>query len=123
MDSLLYNFYSKDSIQIVFVGFDTSQIRSNEVEIATKTCAKLWKVGGTGGKGIIVGISKFYRKIRIENGIAVQKLLSDEETKRIIDNGFIPEFKNNQYFKGTWSGLRLLIRTLEESLKSFKGKS
>ena len=118
LDSLLYDFYSKDSFQIVLIVFDTSQIGPDEVEIATKSCEKLWRVGGASGKGIVVGMSKLYRKIRIQNGVEVQKVLSDEETKRIIDNGFIPEFKTDQYFKGTWSGLQLLIRTLNENIKS-----
>lgn len=120
LDSLLYNCYSKDSIQIIFITFDTSQMAPDEIMEATKSFGKQWKVGGTSGKYIIVGISKFYRKIRIENGVEVQKVLSDEETKQIIENGFLPEFKNNQYFEGTWSGLQLLIRILDEDLKRFK---
>ena len=120
LDSLLYNCYSKDSIQIIFITFDTSQMAPDEIKEATKSFGKLWKVGGTSGKYIIVGISKFYRKIRIENGVEVQKVLSDEETKQIIENGFLPEFKNSQYFEGTWSGLQLLIRILDEDLKRFK---
>ncbi|MEO6836776.1 MAG: TPM domain-containing protein [Ginsengibacter sp.] len=120
LDSLLYNCYYKDSIQIILITFDTSQMGPGEITTATKSFGKLWKVGGNSRKDIIVGISKFYRKIRIENSVAVQKILSDEETKQIIDNGFIPQFKNDQYFEGTRSGLQLLIRTLEENLKSFK---
>lgn len=115
MDSLLYDFETKESIQIVVVTFDTTQIGPNEVDIATKSIEKGWKVGGDSSKGIVVGISKPYRKMRIQNGLEVQKFLSDEETKKILDNGFIPEFKNNEYFKGTWTGLKLLMNALKQS--------
>ena len=105
MDSLLYFFEIKDSIQIVVVTFDTSQIGPSEVDVATKAIRKGWKVGGDYDRGIVIGISKPYRKMKIENGLNIKKILADEETKRIVDNNFIPEFKKARYFSGTWSGL------------------
>lgn len=115
MDSLLYVFDIKDSIQIVVVTFDTSQIGPSEVDVATKSIQKFWKVGGNASRGIVIGISKPYRKMRIENGLGIQKFLTDAATKKIIDNNFIPEFKNGQYFKGTWSGLLQLIQVLKQN--------
>lgn len=120
LDSLLYNFEKKDSIQIILIAFDTSQIGLDEVDIATKAALYGWKVGGNSGKGIVVGISKPYRKMRIQIGTEVQKVLSDDETKKIIDNGFIPEFKKEQYFEGTWSGLQLLMGTLQREKEILK---
>ena len=115
MDSLLYAFEIEDSIQIVVVTFDTSQIGPSEVNVVTKLIQKGWKVGGDSSRGIVIGISKPYRTMRIENGLNIQKFLTDSATKKIIDNGFIPEFKNGQYFKGTWSGLLQLIQVLKQN--------
>lgn len=113
IDSLLYAFEIKDSIQIVVVTFDTSQIGSSEVDWLTKVILKGWHVGGNYSRGIVIGISKPYRKMRIQYGHGIQKYLTDAATQKIVDNDFLPEFKNGNYFKGTWSGLQQLIQVLK----------
>ena len=35
--------------------------------------------------GILIGISKGYRKIRIQNENGIEKIITDEETKSIIE--------------------------------------
>lgn len=43
--------------------------------------------------------------MRIQNGFGIEEVLSDAETKSIIDSSFIPEFKKGKYFKGTFEGV------------------
>jgi len=117
MDSLIYDFETKSSIQIVIVTFDSSTIKSSEIEHATAVIGNGWKVGGDSSKGVIVGISKAYKFMRIDNGKSIQKMLSDSKTKDIIDSAFIPEFKNGRYYEGTLAGLEALINELENAVK------
>jgi hypothetical protein len=34
--------------------------------------------------GVVIGISKISRKVSIENGIGIEKILSDQETKKFL---------------------------------------
>lgn len=76
--------------------------------------AQTWKIGkAEKDNGILIGISKGYRRIRIQNGNGIEKIITDEETKKIIENYFIPEFKKGEYYKGTLNGLREIINVLK----------
>jgi len=116
MDSLLYAFDTKTSVQLVLVTFDSLMAKSSEIDDVTTAIGNGWKVGGDSSKGSVIGISKTYRKMRIQNGKYIQKILSDSKTKEIIDSVFIPEFKKDHYFEGSISGLKALINTLQISL-------
>lgn len=116
MDSLMYEFEHKNSIQIVLVTFNSTMVKASEIEAATTAIGNGWKVGGDSSKGIVVGISKTYKFMRIENGKTIQRMLSDNKTKEIIDTVFIPEFKNDRYFEGTFAGIQALMIALENAL-------
>ncbi len=116
MDSLIYDFETKTSIQLVLVTFDSLMVNSSEIDDVTTAIGNWWKVGGDSSKGSVIGISKVYKKMRIQNGKYIQSILSDSKTKEIIDSTFIPEFKKGHYFEGTISGLRAFINTLQISL-------
>ena len=116
MDSIIYDFETKTSLQIVIVTFDSVMVNSSQVDEVTIAIGNGWKVGGVSSKGIVVGISKPFKKIRIQNGKYVHRILSDSKTKELIDSVFIPEFKNDRYFEGTLSGLNALKKALQHSL-------
>lgn len=116
MDSLIYDFETKTSIQLVVITFDSIRAKSNEIDELTETIGKGWRVGGDSSKGLVIGISKPYRRMRIQNGEYIQSILSDSETKEIIDLVFIPEFKNGHYYKGTLFGLKSIMITLKNNL-------
>lgn len=63
--------------------------------------------------GVLIAISKGYRQIRIQNGNGIEKIITDNETKEIIDNFFIPDFKKGNYYDGTLKGLVELINLLK----------
>jgi uncharacterized protein len=59
--------------------------------------------------GIVIGLSKGHRTIRISNGYGIEPILSDKETKKIIDEIIIPEFKNERYYEGIRKGILKII--------------
>jgi len=76
--------------------------------------AKTWGVGKKyKDNGILIAISKGYRQIRIQNGNGIEKIITDDETKEIIDKYFIPDFKKGKYYDGTLKGLIELIKLLK----------
>jgi len=76
--------------------------------------ANYWGVGQKDkNNGILIAIGKELRKIRIQNGFGIEKRLTDAETKRIIDEVMIPEFKNDKYFEGLKKGVEAIIQELK----------
>ena len=69
--------------------------------------------------GIVIAISKQFRQMRIQNGYGIVKRMSDEATKEIIEEYFIPEFKNGNYFEGTWNGIHAIISHVEKEKQPY----
>ena len=52
--------------------------------------------------------------IRIQNGLGIETIISNEETSSVIQDFFIPSFREGDYFKGTYLGISRLIQLYEE---------
>src|SRR5690606_35752456 len=69
--------------------------------------------------GIVIVISKQLRQMRIQNGYGMEKIMSDEASKKIIDEYFIPKFKSGNYFEGTRNGLNAIITHVEKEMQHY----
>ena len=117
LDSLIKNFEKTTTVQIVVITFDTTLTSSDSLDALTLRLGNHWGVGQKNkNNGVVIGISRGYRKMRIQNGYGMEKILSDAETKIIIDTVFIPHFRNGEYYEGTSNGLKILMATLVEKL-------
>ena len=117
LDSIIFDFKNKTSVQIAIVTLDTICTSKQKFEDLTLHIAKSWGVGEKNkNNGILIGISKGYRIIRIQNGLGIEEIITDLQTKEIIDNYFIPNFKKNEYFNGTSLGLKELMILLLENI-------
>ena len=118
LDSIIADFEQKTTIEICIVTFDTARIARENFEDFILQLHKAWGVGKKiKNNGIVIGISSGYRKMRISNGDGIEKLLDDSETKNIIDNDFIPFFRQANYYGGTLNGLKAIIAKLNEKIK------
>jgi len=118
LDSLIRDFEKRTTIQIAVVTFDTTMTTPDSLDALTLRIGKVWGVGQKGkNTGVVIGISKGYRQMRIQNGYGIEKVLTDAETKQIIDTAFIPSYREAEYFYGTFQGLRTLMETLEKRYK------
>jgi uncharacterized membrane protein YgcG len=55
---------------------------------------------------------KGLRKIRINNGFGIETKLTDTDTKKIMDDIILPEFKKGNYFEGTKNGVLALMQKI-----------
>lgn len=116
-DSIISKFEKETSIEISIVTIDTIKVSEENFEDLTLHIAKTWRIGKTGkDNGILIGICNGYRRIRIQNGNGIEKIITDEETKNIIEKYFIPEFRKSEYYNGTLSGLCELIKLLKSKI-------
>lgn len=118
LDSVISVFEKETTTQICIVTIDTVCTSEERFDNLALHIGKTWGVGQKEkDNGIVICISTGYRRIRISNGYGIEKILSDEKTKEIIDKYFIPKFKQGEYFQGTFDGLTALISTLREKAK------
>lgn len=118
LDSIINEFEKETAIEIAIITVDTMFVSKQKFEDFAFHIANMWGIGKKEvNNGILIAISREYRQMRIVNGYGIEKLITDNETKLIIDDYFIPDFKNGEYFKGTISGLSELTGVLKTKLK------
>lgn len=111
LDSIICKFEKETTNEIAIVTIDSSWTTKESFDSLTLAIARNWGVGKKDkNNGILIGISTGLRKIRIQNGYGIETILSDTETKKIIDEIIIPEFKNGNYFEGAKNGLLALMQ-------------
>ncbi|WP_265798298.1 TPM domain-containing protein [Pedobacter sp. MC2016-05] len=114
LDSTIVNFMEESSIQIAIVTVDSLMTSKKKFNDLALKIANQWGVGEkVKDNGILFAFSKLHRQIRIVNGYGIEKLISDRETKEIIENTIIPYFKKDDYYTGTFNGLSALIKLLK----------
>lgn len=114
LDSLIHDYERRTTIEIAVLTVDTSLTLPGNFDFFTLQTMNAWGVGKKGkNNGILIGISRSFRKIRIQDGGGIEKLLPNADVKKIIDDAFIPFFRKGQYYEGVVSGLRTLMQRLE----------
>ncbi|MEP7080229.1 MAG: TPM domain-containing protein, partial [Ginsengibacter sp.] len=99
------------SNEIAIVTIQKSWATKENFDSLVYVISKNWGIGKNDkNNGILIGICTELRAIRIQNGSGIAERLSDKETKRIIDEKIIPEFKKGNYFKGTKSAILALMQ-------------
>ncbi len=81
-----------------------------------------WGVGKEGvdnGLVFMIAAKGKNRHVAIQNGYGLEPVLTDALTRRIIEEYILPEFKQNNYFKGIDDGTSQIIKLLAGE---FKGK-
>lgn len=118
LDGKISLFERETTIQICIVTLDSLCVSAKKFDSLAMHIAKVWGVGVKGkNNGITIVICRDYHKMRICNGNGIKAILSDSQTKEIIDSNFTPNFEKDAYFDGTWNGLNALIAALEEASK------
>lgn len=109
-DSIISDFEFKTTNEIVIVTVDSSMTTIDKFDSLFLSIHNAWGVGKKDkDNGIVFGFSAGLRKIRINKGDGIAVKLSDKETKEIIDDIIIPEFKAGNYFEGTRKGLLAIM--------------
>jgi uncharacterized protein len=114
LDSLLGAYEKQTGIEIAVLTIKNDLDDSLALDDYTLQIFKNWGIGKADkDNGILIGIAPSLRRLRIQLGYGIEKILSDAETKQIIDSVIIPEFKQGNFFKGTKDG----ILGIEDKLK------
>ena len=119
LDSLIAEYEKRTTREITVITIPISATEKDRFDELTLLIANKWG-GGKKEKdnGILIGISKGHRTIRIQNGLGIEKLITDNQTKQIIDKIIIPNFKADDFYKGVFDGIQEIKQILDKGLKS-----
>lgn len=118
LDSIVENCWNKKIAEIAIITIDDRHTDNENFDQYVLKNLTAYSSGEYGkNNGIVIAISKKLRQMRIENGYGIEKILSNEATKKIIEEQFIPKFKEGQYFEGVLNGLSALVRDVEEAME------
>jgi uncharacterized protein len=114
LDSLVRAYEKKTTTEISIVSIPESATEKERFNELVLFMLNTWGVGKKDkNNGILIGISKGYRLIRISNGFGIEAHMTDEQTKHIIDEAFIPNFKHEAFYTGCFLGVEEIIKVLD----------
>jgi uncharacterized protein len=118
LNQKIYAFEKETSVEIAIVTIDTIVTSKDKVEDLSLHILETWGIGKAAkNNGVLILVSKGYRRIRVENGYGIEAVLTKEETAEIIQNNFLPSFRQGNYYQGIDNGLSEIIKILRIKMK------
>ena len=76
--------------------------------------ADAWKIGRKGvSDGILVVVAKSDRAMRLEIGYGLEGAIPDAMARRLVDEVFIPSFRDGNFYEGLDAGIDRMIKVVD----------
>ncbi len=112
LEQKLVAFEARKGSQLVVLLIPTS--KPEPIESFAIRVAERWKLGRKKiDDGAILIVAKNDRTVRIEVGYGLEGVLNDAMSKRIIEDGIIPRFRQEDFFGGIAAGVDQMIRVID----------
>lgn len=109
---IMFTHKIKDIVFCV-VTLDSSFVKPENFDEFTMELANYWGVGDRGkDNGIVICFSKGYRRLRIQNGKGIEKIISNAQTDSVMQFVIFPKFKAGDYFNGVSQGISALTEII-----------
>jgi uncharacterized protein len=116
LDSLISKYEKQTTVEFSVATIDSSMMGPIDFEPYTLLMMRTWGVGKKEkNNGVLIVIAPTLRRIRIRNGYGIEKILTNEQTKAIINETIIPYFKKAEFYQGTREGILAIISKLEKN--------
>ena len=113
LDSMLTAYEKETTVEIGVVTLHDKYAGIGNFDSLVTAIHNEWGVGKKEkNNGVLLAICMPLRKMRISTGRGIEKVLTDEEAKKIIEENMVPEFRNAKYFEGTRKGLVAVMNEL-----------
>lgn len=124
VDKLNYELHElEDSIGSQMVVLIIDSLGSESIEAYSLRTATEWGIGRKDfDDGILITLSMFDRKMRIEVGIGLERIIKDEIAAKIMREEMTPSFKEEKYFEGLLAAI-IQIKTLIYENRELIGQS
>ena len=116
LESKLIRYSDTTSTQIVVAIISSTE--GEEIKYLAAQWGEKWGIGQKGkDNGVLMLLAKDDKKIAIQVGKGAEPLLTDFQSKRIIERVIIPEFKKGDFYTGLDKGAEYVFRTLNGEFK------
>jgi uncharacterized protein len=117
LEAVLTDYETKTGSQIAVLLVKSTE--PEQIEQYSIRVADAWKLGRKGvDDGVLLLVAKdnpaALRRLRIEAGRGVQGVLTDAQSKRILQDVIAPHFKQNQYYDGLVAGIGAIATLLNQ---------
>lgn len=86
-------------------------LQETTIEEAAVTTFEKWKIGEKGkDNGVLILVAPNERKTRIEVGYGLEGTLTDALSKRIIDQYYVPAFREQRFTEGLLQGFDIIAQ-------------
>lgn len=116
LESKLVRYSDSTSTQIVVTIISSTE--GENINYLGANWGEKWGIGDdVKDNGVLIILAKDDRKIAISTGKGTEHLLTDFQSKRIIDRVITPEFKKGDYYSGLDLGADYIFKTLNGEFK------
>ena len=116
LENKLVRYSDTTSTQIVVAIINSTE--GENINYLAANWGEDWGIGDAEkDNGVLILLAKNDRKIAIQVGKGVEYLLTDFQSKRIIERVIIPEFKKGDFYGGLDKGSDSIFRTLQGEFK------
>jgi uncharacterized protein len=117
LESVLADYETRTGSQIAILTVKSTAPEAIEQYSIRVTDA--WKLGRKGvDDGVLLVVAKdnpaALRRLRIEAGRGVQGVLTDAQSKRVLQDVIAPHFRNNDYYGGLSAGVSAIATLLDK---------
>jgi len=117
LEAVLTDYEAKTGSQIAVLLVNSTE--PEQIEQYSIRVADAWKLGRKGvDDGVLLMVAKdnpaALRRLRIEAGRGVQGVLTDAQSKRILQDVIAPHFRQNQYYDGLVAGIGAIATLLNK---------
>lgn len=111
LEQKLIRYSDSTSTQIVVI--TVNSLEGNDVALYATELAHKWGIGQEGkDNGILILVAKEERKVTIRTGYGVEHKLTDAISRRIIERGITPEFKQGNFYGGLDKGTTMIFEVM-----------
>ena len=112
LEEKLHQFEQRKGSQIAVLITGTTY--PEPIESYSIRVAEAWKIGRKGvSDGIVVVVAKSDRAMRLEVGYGLEGAIPDAMARRLIDEVFIPGFREGNFYEGLSAGIDRMIKVVD----------
>jgi uncharacterized protein len=112
LEAKLQAFEQRKGSQIVVL--ITGTTFPEPIESYSIRVAEAWKIGRKGvNDGILVIVAKSDRVMRLEVGYGLEGAIPDAMARRLVDEVFIPGFRDGSFYEGLDAGIDRMIKVID----------
>jgi len=121
LENKLVRYSDTTSTQIVVAIIASTE--GEDINYLAANWGEKWGIGDAKkDNGVLILLAKNDKRIAIQNGRGVEYLLTDFQSKRIIERVILPEFKKGNFYRGLDKGADYIFRTLQGEFKGTRKK-